>query len=159
MPDIGFSPEIQSDIAPRRGGMARRAALASAIVAGVVLAALATPAGEAARAAQVAGPELTRLLRAMAGLKMMFAAGLLAATYWRLALPASTWRLACYAAAGAAMAAGPVLIWDMVHIRFGALLLHGGLLATALLLWRDPAVGARLVALVTRRRAILRARG
>ena len=57
------------------------------------------------------------------------------------------------------MAAGPVLIWDMVHIRLGALLLHGGLLATALLLWRDPAVGARLVALVTRRRAILRARG
>jgi hypothetical protein len=125
----------------------------------MALAALTTPAEEAARAAQAAGPELTRLLRAMAGLKLMFAAGLLAAAYWRLAVSASPWRLASYAAAGAAMAAGPVLIWEMAHIRLGALLLHGGLLAGGLLLWRDPAVGARLSTIVARRRAILRARG
>ncbi len=40
------------------------------------------------------------------------------------------------------MAAGPVLIWEMVHVRLGVLLLHSGLLAGGLLLWRDPAVGA-----------------
>ncbi len=57
------------------------------------------------------------------------------------------------------MAAGPVLIWDMAHIRSGALLLHAGLLAGGLLLWRDPVVGARLGAIVARRRAMLRARG
>jgi hypothetical protein len=52
-----------------------------------------------------------------------------------------------------------VLIWDMVHIRLGALLLHGGLLAGALLLLRDPAVGARLGDMVKRRRAMLRTDG
>ena len=56
------------------------------------------------------------------------------------------------------MAAGPVLIFEMAQIRLGALLLHAGLLAAALLLWRDPAVSARLGALVARRRAIVRAR-
>ncbi len=57
------------------------------------------------------------------------------------------------------MAAGPVLIWEMAHVRLGALLLHGGFLAGALLLWRDPTVGARLGDMVARRRATLRARG
>ena len=159
MPDIGYLPEIQPDVALRRGWMSGRAVLVGAIVAGAALAALATPAGEAARAAQAAGPELTRLLRAMVGLKLLFAAGLLAAAYWRLAALASTWRLASYAVAGAAMAAGPVLTWEMAHVRLGALPLHGGLLAGVLLLWRDPAVGARLGTMVARRRAIIRARG
>ncbi len=159
MPDNGFLPEMQFDIALRRGRIAGRAALVGAIVAGAALAALVTPVEEAARAAQAAGPELTRLLRSMAGLKLLFAAGLLAAAYWRLALPASMWRLASYAVAGAAMAAGPVLIWEMAHVRLGALLLHGGLLAGALLLWRDSVVGSRLGDMVARRREILRARG
>ncbi len=158
MPDIGYLPATESEFALRRGWLARRAVLAGAIVAGVALAALTTRGEEAARAAQVAGPELTRLLRAMAGLKLVFAACMLAAAYWRLALPASTWRLGCYAVAAASMAAGPVLIWEMVHIRLGALLLHGGLLAAALLLWRDPAVGTQLGAILAKRRAILRAR-
>ena len=159
MPDIGYLPEIQSDVNSRRSWITRRAVLVGAIVAGVALAALTTPAEEAARAAQAAGPELTRLLRTMAGLKLMFAAGLLAAAYWRLAAPASTWRLASYAAAGAAMAAGPVLIWEMAHVRLGALLLHGGLLSCVLLLWRDPAVGAGLGVIVAKRRRVLAARG
>jgi hypothetical protein len=34
-----------------------------------------------------------------------------------------------------------------------------GLLATGLLLWRDPAVSARLSVIVAARRAVLRARG
>jgi hypothetical protein len=159
MPDIGFSPSIQSDVDARGGWVAGRAVLVGAIVAGAALAAFATPASEAAQAAQAAGPELTRLLRAMAGLKMMFAACVLSAIAWRLAAPVSTWRVVSYGVAGAAMAAGPVLIWDMVHIRLGALLLHGGLLAGALLLWRDPAMGARLGAIVEKRRAMLRSRG
>jgi hypothetical protein len=56
------------------------------------------------------------------------------------------------------MAAGPVLIWGMVQVGAGALLLHAGLLASLLLLWRDPVVGARLAALVAKRRAALRSR-
>jgi hypothetical protein len=159
MPDIGYSPEIRPNVASNRGWVVGRAVVIGAIMTGAALAVLATSAQEAAQAAQAAGPELTRLLRAMAGLKLLFAAGLLAAVYWRLAVPASTWRLACYAAAGAAMAAGPVLIWEMAHVRLGALLLHAGLLIGALLLWRDPAIGARLGAMVATRRATLRARG
>ncbi len=56
------------------------------------------------------------------------------------------------------MAAGPVLVWDMAHIRLGALLLHAGLVASLLLLWRDPAVGARLEAIITKRRSVIRTR-
>ena len=85
MPDIGYSPAIQHENALRRDIITRRTVLGGALVAGATLAALVTPAAEAARAAQGAGPELTRLLRAMAGLKMIFAAGLFAAAYWRLA--------------------------------------------------------------------------
>jgi len=40
-----------------------------------------------------------------------------------------------------------------------ALLLHGGLIATAVLLWRDPATRARLSEIIARRRADARARG
>jgi hypothetical protein len=157
MPDIGYLPPIQSDIGVRRGPVAGRAMLVGAVVAGAALAAYATPAGEAARAAHAAGPDLTRLLRAMAALKLTFVAGMLAAIAWRLAVPAAAWRVACYGVAGAAMAAGPVLIWDMAHVGLGALLVHGGLLAGVLLLWRDEAVGARLSVMVERRRAMLRA--
>jgi hypothetical protein len=41
----------------------------------------------------------------------------------------------------------------MAHVAAGAVLLHAGLLATVVLLWRDPAVGQRLASLVAARRA------
>jgi hypothetical protein len=41
----------------------------------------------------------------------------------------------------------------MAHVATGAALLHAGLFATIVLLWRDPAVGARLASLVAARRA------
>jgi hypothetical protein len=92
----------------------------------------------------------------MAVLKAFMAAGLVAAVAWRLGAAVALPWLAAYAAAAAAMAAGPVLIWDMAHVGLGAVLLHGGLLAAVLLLWRDPVVGARLSAIVAARRAALR---
>lgn len=119
---------------------------------------LATDTGASAQAVAAAGPDLTRLLRAMAGLKTLMAAGATAAVVWRLGSPASSRWLALYAAALAGMAAGPGLIWDMAHVRTGATLLHGGLFATILLLWRDPVVGARLGAAVARRRLLLAGR-
>ncbi len=158
MPDSTYMPPIRVATRPKRGRLIRLAVLAGAVVGGVVVAAVATSPAEAGLAVQAAGPELTRLLRAMAGLKLLFAAGLLAATAWRLEAPAPAWRLAAYAAAASAMAAGPMLIWDMAHLRLGALLLHGGLLAGVLLLWRDPAMGRRLADTIAARRAILRAR-
>jgi hypothetical protein len=65
---------------------------------------------------------------------------------------------AAYALACAGMAAGPGLIWQMASVRAGALTLHVGLLAGLILLWRDPAVGARLAIIVAARRAKLRLR-
>ena len=60
-----------------------------------------------------------------------------------------------YAVACAAMAAGPGLIWHMDAVRTGAALLHGGLLAAVILVWRDPAVEARLAAILAGQRARL----
>ena len=110
---------------------------------------------EASQAAHAAGPELTHLLRAMAGLKMLFAGAAVGAIAWRLQAPAGWGRLAAYGLACSAMAAGPGLIWDMAYLRLGALLLHGGLLASVVLLWRDPATAARLHQAIAARRAAL----
>jgi hypothetical protein len=54
--------------------------------------------------------------------------------------------------------AGPGLVWGLAHIVLGSLLLHGGLIAMALLIWRDPAAIARLSEIIARRRAAPRAR-
>ncbi len=125
-----------------------------AVVAGAALAGFtATGAHEATQAAHAAGPELTHLLRAMAGLKMLFAGAAVGAIAWRLQAPAGWVRLAAYGLACSAMAAGPSLIWDMAHLRLGALLLHGGLLASVLLLWRDPATAVCLRQAIVARRA------
>ncbi len=105
-----------------------------------------------AHAVLAAGADLTRLLRAMAGLKALMAAGALAAVWWRLGAAASLPWIAGYALAGAAMAAGPGLITSMVYVRSGALALHAGLFATLVMLWRDPAMGARLNEALMRRR-------
>ena len=117
---------------------------------------LATDGAAASHAAAQAGPDLTRLLRAMAAMKLLMAAAAMAAIWWRLATPAPGWRLALYAAAAAGMASGPVLIWAMIHVGSGALLLHAGLVGVVALLWLDPEVGRRLELLVARKRAGLR---
>ena len=117
---------------------------------------LAVGAEAASLAASRAGVDLTRLLRGMAVLKSLMAAGATAAVLWRLGTPVKPLWLAAYAVSCGAMWAGPGLIWNMAYIRTGALLLHGGLLACVVLIWRDPAVAARLAAMVSARRASLR---
>jgi hypothetical protein len=122
--------------------------VAAAAVAGLVW----TGADATARAVADSGADLTRLLRAMAAIKAAMAVAASAAVLWRFGAPVSASRFGAYALAGAAMAAGPGLIWDMAHVALGAALLHAGLIATVVLVWRDPAVGARLAALVAARR-------
>jgi hypothetical protein len=126
------------------------------VLAGIALGLLATGEVTRAHAVAAAGPELTRLLRAMAVIKSLMAAAAVAAMLWRLGAPVGLPWLAGYAAAAAAMAAGPGLIWDMAHVRLGALALHGGLVAAVLLLWRDPGMAARLREAVAARRRALR---
>ena len=130
-----------------------RAVLAAALLLGVAAGWLATPEPVAQHAAAQAGAELTRLLRMMALLKLALAIGAVWLTDWRLRYPARPALAACYVAAVASMACAPGLIWSMAHVIAGAALLHGGLAALLLLLWRDPGSPAMLQAL--RRRAPL----
>jgi hypothetical protein len=132
---------------------APRAAFLVLVVVAAIAGAIATGADASARALAEAGSDLARLLRAMAALKTLMAMAAIAATTWRLGAAVRPLWFAAYAVAAMAMAAGPGLIWGMAHVAFGAVLLHAGLLATLLLLWRDPAVGQRLGAMVAARRA------
>jgi hypothetical protein len=129
-----------------------RILLALAIAAAMAAGFLVTPADAAGHAVAGAGVELTRLLRAMAALKLLMVAVAAAAIFWRLGSMITPPRFGAYVLASAAMAAGPGLIWDMEYVRSGAALLHGGLLACVLLFWRDPIVGERLAGLVAARR-------
>ena len=133
--------------------------LAQALLVAVVCAALAGGLlinGGSQHVVAQAGPELTRLLRAMAAIKVMMALAATTVVLWRLQSPISAGRFSLYALATAGMAAGPGLIWTMAHVASGAFVLHAGLIASVLLLWRDPEVGRRLEVLVARKRAALR---
>jgi hypothetical protein len=133
-----------------------------ALVLSIVLAAAAgvmtTDAAHTAAAVAAAGDDFARLLRSMAVLKAGMAAGAAAAVWWRLGLPIHPVRFAAYALSCAAMAAGPGMIWGMERVGAGALLLHGGLAAAVVMVWRDPAVSRRLAVLVEAKRARLRNR-
>lgn len=102
------------------------------------------------------GEDLTRLLRAMAALKAFIAACAAAAVIWRLGSRVSPAWFTAYALACCAMGAGPGLIWGMAYVGTGALLLHGGLLASLLLIWRDPVVAKRLSGIIAARRHSIR---
>lgn len=112
---------------------------------------MSTDAATAHAATADAGADLTRLLRLMTLIKAALAAAAVGAAVWRLGWPVSSVRLAFYALAGAATAAGPGLIWSMAHVGLGALLLHAGLVATVVLLWRDPTVSKAMSDAVKRR--------
>ena len=94
---------------------------------------------------------LVGLLRFMAVVKAVLALSLIGAVWWRLSSPIDGVRLAAYAVTAASMMSGLVLIWTMSHLGLGAALLHAGLLASCLLLRRDPAVSAKLSGLVAKR--------
>ncbi len=116
---------------------------------------LATDSAKTARLIAAAGGDWANLLRAMAAIKMLFAGLASAAVLWRLGAPISATSWSGYALATAAAWAGPGLIWGLAHILLGALLLHGGLIAMAILVWRDPAIRARLSEIVARRQRSL----
>jgi hypothetical protein len=135
--------------------------MARAVLLTVMAAALAAGflgAGAEATARATQDADLTRLLRAMTAIKGLMIAAAASAVFWRLGSAIAPARFAAYGLACGAMAAGPGLIWNMAYLGAGAFLLHGGLIATVLLVWRDPAVSARLEALVAARRAAIRAR-
>jgi hypothetical protein len=142
-------------IAPARGAIFTPTLLRAgmlAIIAAALVAGFAVTGTQATHLAILHdGPALTRLMRFMAGLKAVMVMAASAAVLWRLGAAISLPRLVAYAVTCASMAAGPGLIWGMAHIGLGALLLHGGLFATLLLVWFDPAVSARLAGIIATR--------
>ncbi len=142
-------------IAPARGAIFTPTLLRAgmlAIIAAALVAGFAVTGTQATHLAILHdGPALTRLMRFMAGLKAVMVMAASAAVLWRLGAAISLPRFAAYAVTCASMAAGPGLIWGMAHIGLGALLLHGGLFATLLLIWFDPAVSARLAGIIATR--------
>jgi len=159
---ISIASQASSTTAPAASsalshGIAR-ALLALVIAASFAAGLLATGTEASSSAIALAGADLTHLLRAMALLKSLIAAGIVAAVMWRLGSPVTRAWWAAYALACAGAAAGPGLIWQMAHVGAGALTLDVGLLAALILLWRDPVVGARLAMMVDARRAKLRSR-
>ena len=116
---------------------------------------LVTDSAATAQAIAGAGGDWANLLRAMAVLKLLFASAATAAVLWRLGAPISAEKGTGYAVAAAATWAGSGLIWGLAHIGLGTLLLHGGLVATAVLVWRDPATSGRLSEILARRHAAL----
>ena len=130
-----------------------RIAMALIVLVAVGLSFALVDAPATSRAVANAGTELTRLLRFMAVIKGGMALGALGAVLWRLGSDVSAGRFVTYGTCCAVMAAGPGLIWGMAHVGLGALLLHGGLVALLVLLWRDPAIPVRLEAALALRRA------
>ncbi len=126
--------------------MPPRMLLAAVLLLAAAAGLIATPGPDAARAVAAAGDELTRLLRMMALLKLALVAGAAIIVQWRLRFPVRPALAGGYLAGMAAMAAAPGLIWSMAHVVAGAVLLHGGMLLVATLLWRDPGSAAMLPA-------------
>ena len=160
MPEVGFvdRPVAVSLLKVQRetSALSRRVLLLALVALAALAGLLITSPAAASQAVALFGPDLTRLLRGMAGIKATAAIMLVAVTYWRLASTISPAKFAIYALACAAMAAGPGLMWDMAHLKVGALLLHGGLFVDAVVLWRDPDLATRLQTEIARRRARLR---
>ena len=131
-----------------------------AVARGIIIVALAAgvTAGFAVgvRAAPVPDVELLHLLRAMAVLKVAFIAAAAGAVWWRLQAPIGPSWLVAYATVFGAMAAGPVLIWYSSHLILASVLLHAGIAAALLLLWRENAAADLLRGVVARRRSLSR---
>ena len=150
-----MSTTLEPTVSPSAVALGTGVARATLIVALVAGAAAGLAVGASTAGASEA--ELKHLLRAMAMLKLMFVAAAAAAIWWRMSAPISAVRLGGYAVAAVSMAVGPGLIWYLSHIGTASILLHGGVAASVLLLWFDPAAGRLLEGAIAQRRARLRA--
>ena len=149
-----MSTTLEPTVSPTAVALGTGVARATLVVALVAGAAAGVAVG--ASTAGVSEVELVHLLRAMAMLKVMFVAAAAAAIWWRMSAPISAVRLGGYAVAAVSMAVGPGLIWYLSHIGTASILLHGGVAASVLLLWFDPAAGRLLEGAIAQRRARLR---
>ncbi len=126
--------------AARTGYLPRRVGL-------VVTVMLATAAGLALvepSAALTADPELSRLLRGMAVVKLAFALPIAAAVWWRLGQPASARLAAIYIAIVAGAFAALAMVWRLSEPGLASLMFHASLIGFAITALREPGLVARL---------------
>lgn len=133
------SPAAPGPAAPKPGTPLRwaPAAVAGVMVAAAVLGFLLSHDAASAAALRETDPGLVRLLRGMAVLKAVLAAGVGALVVWRLRHPAGPRLAALYVLAGALVAAAPGVVWTLGHLIAGAALFHAGLLLLIALAWAD----------------------
>jgi hypothetical protein len=132
-------------------------ALATALLAGNLLAVAAVLASAHPDAHLLADPELARLLRGMALIKVAIVSPMLALLAWRLHSPLAPRMAIGYALAACAMSTATALIWQLSAIAPAALLFHGGALTLILLAWRDDMPRSRLAPFIRQREAAPRA--
>ncbi len=84
-------------------------------------------------------PELAMLLRFMAIVKAAMVIAAAVSVAWRLNGPVQPAAALAYVAAITSMAAGAGLIWQLEHVAAGAVMVHGGLAALAVVAWMDRA--------------------
>jgi len=102
------------------------------------------------------GSDLLVLMRFMAAVKAAMALGAVALVAWRMTAPMGRGTAAAYVGATAVMMVGPGLIWDMQHVAYGAMAVHGGLSLVLLVGWLDREGWSDLLrGAVARRRARL----
>ena len=75
----------------------------------------------------------------MAVVKAGMAIGIAALIAWRMREPVRFAPASAYVATVSSMAAGAGLIWQLGHVAAGAVLVHGGLAAFAVVAWVDRA--------------------
>ena len=124
----------QAGLTPAAAFPSPRGALALATIAAVAAASFAAP----DLRAEAIDPDLVLVIRAMAAIKGGLAALALAACFWRLARPASAWRMVVYVAGPALMAAGTVALWRLEALGLAAVGLHLGLFAVLAAALTDP---------------------
>ena len=156
----GFT--TSTSLAPARGAFLTPATRRGGIMVIIAIALIAGFLATSTQATNLAilndGAALVRLMRFMAAIKTVMIVAPAAAILWRFGTTISLRWFAAYAVTTASMAAGPGLIWGMAHVGLGALLLHGGLFATIILLWVDPGVRTRLADVIAARRQHVSAR-
>lgn len=128
-------PSATAVPAPDAIGLGPRALLVLAAAAALLAACVVVARAPAA----TIEPDLVRVIRCMALIKGGFAAIALAASWWRLARPASGWRAVAYVAGPALMAGGAVALWSLQSVGLAALGLHLGLFGVLAAGLTDPA--------------------
>ncbi|MEM8609849.1 MAG: hypothetical protein AAGF92_22320 [Myxococcota bacterium] len=86
-----------------------------------------------------ADPELARLLRGMALIKVGLVVAALAALLWRFGRPLSNGLTGAYLAGAWAAAGACMLIWQLEFLRTAVVTFHLGELTLLLAAWRDHA--------------------